>query len=288
MSYAAKVIAHSIQPDGIDLCTIEMTYPVKVHNEVLTHRAIGKSDEMKYEQWLEFSRNAASDRALTSEQLIALVREHPFIPQFRHATKGMIAGAVFTLDEQAEAEHVWVGARDSAIIAVQALQAQGVHKSERNRLLIPWRYITTVLTANGEMWEHFFQLRDHAAAESSLATTAAIAHEAYRASLPTALGYGEWHLPYIVWEDYAIGNLAHGDAPKVSVARCARTSFLRQGQMVALRDDLTLYNDLVVREAGNTDPPHASPAEHQARATQGDVRSGNFIGFEQYRKVLRL
>lgn len=65
--YAVKVIAHSVGPHNVELVTIECTYPLIIHNEVMTHRM--------------FSRNTASNRAIPVERMIRSVEEDPFIPE---------------------------------------------------------------------------------------------------------------------------------------------------------------------------------------------------------------
>jgi len=77
---------------------------------------------------------------------------------------------------------------------------------------------------------------------------------------------GDWHLPYVdVHETTENMDVYRGEAPyetmiSVSVARCARVSYLTQeGKTPSIEDDLKLYDRLV-----GAVPLHASPAEHQA------------------------
>jgi thymidylate synthase ThyX len=68
---------------------------------------------------------------------------------------------------------------------------------------------------------------------------------------------------------------------KVSVGRCARVSYLTHEGKREIEKDVELHDRLVVQE-----PLHASPAEHVAQALVSPERSGNFVGWRQYRKTL--
>lgn len=68
---------------------------------------------------------------------------------------------------------------------------------------------------------------------------------------------------------------------KISVGRCARASYLTHEGKREIEKDIELHDRLVVQQ-----PLHASPAEHVAQALATPERSGNFIGWRQYRKTL--
>lgn len=276
MAFDAKVVLDSISEDDARLVTFELTYPLIVHNEFLTHRMVSRTDSM----WLDFSRNASSNRALPSNTLVQQVLDDPYIPpEFRRSTRGMVAGEPLDQHASDDARRHWLRARDAAVQRCRMLEDTKVHKQWRNRLLMPFQWITVVATANAELWEHFFRLRDHPAAQPDIAHVAGMAHEHYRASAPDLVCYYGWHLPYITWEEWAVAHIDLETAQKVSVARCARTSYLRQGELVPLRDDLRLYDDLT-----SSDPPHESPLEHVATpALIASQRCGNVIGWIQLR-----
>src|SRR5215471_5573771 len=139
MTYEAKIVLDSLAPHGIRLTTFELTYPLIVHNEFLTHRAIGRSDEQQYDQWLEFSRNASSNRAIPSAKLIQQVLDDPYIPlRWARSTNGMIAGEDFTDEEDIEfLLNEWLGARDDAVTRVQRLEA--IRGDEKKKLHKQWR-----------------------------------------------------------------------------------------------------------------------------------------------------
>ena len=93
-----------------------------------------------------------------------------------------------------------------------------------------------------------------------------------------------WHLPLIFDEerDIPIGRLCN-----ISVARCARISYLTHHGTRDIEQDLDLCNRLL-RPTGNVnDPSHMSPFEHVAKATDTPEKYfGNFRGWEQYRKMI--
>ena len=80
------------------------------------------------------------------------------------------------------------------------------------------------------------------------------------------------------------------DLRKLSVARCARVSYLtHDNKKPDIKKDLELYERLIVSE-----PLHASPAEHQATPDrnfpiagwESPKLHGNFDGWIQFRKSL--
>lgn len=276
MASQAKLILDSISTSDVRVATMELTYPLIIHNEVLTHRMLWKTDDMQFDEWLDFSRSSSSNRAITSERIIEQVLRDPYIPsQFMKSTRGMIAGESLSPDEQSIARASWLRARDVAVYECQFLAGPplAVHKQWRNRLLSPFQYITTVMTGNAELWEHFFKLRDHSGAQPDFSYVAGLAHELYRASRPQVLDWGEWHTPYANDLDCSTEDRA-----KISVARCARTSFLRQDEDHSLRDDLRLYADLV-----SSVPPHDAPREHVLTPVWKTQRVGNFVGWKPLR-----
>ena len=120
--------------------------------------------------------------------------------------------------------------------------------------------------------------------------------EAHNASEPRVLGYGDWHLPFVSPTNWAASQTIDAQI-KMSVARCARVSYLNHdGTSPDFVADLALHDRLLASH-------HVSPFEHQARPTdhrvadaglssiqrlsgERDVRSGNFVGWIQYRKTL--
>lgn len=291
MPFQAKMVLDSVSPFDVRLTTMELCYPLIVHNELLTHRTIGRSDDHEFEEWIEYSRNSSSNRAISSEKIIAQVRDDPYFPANpRYSSKGMIPGEYMQGEDKQRAIDTWLDARYAAIDSVKELQNEiRLAKQWRNRIIGPWQFITVVATANESHWLHFFNLRNHHAAQDEIKQIAEMAQAVFTGSTPQLLEVGDWHTPYVTDRDIALrGTNTYKSEEqfietkkRVSVAKCARTSFLRQDEEVHFGEDLTLYNRL--RDAS---PPHGSPFEHVAQAAQKDTRSGNFYGFKQFRKEL--
>jgi thymidylate synthase ThyX len=276
---SAKVVADSLGPNGVRLTTIEATYPLIVHNELMTHRML--------------SRNTASNRAIPVARMLESVQHTPFIPRrWPRNTRGMQESG--WLDDEAEitaARREWLRARDAAIVHADGLMQLGVHKQITNRLLGPFLYTTAVVSATE--WANFFALRVHPMAQPEMRLLAERMYEAYSASRPRRLAAGQWHTPYV--DELADGAfdeiILDNDAERaqhvrwcclVSVGRCAGVSYLRQGDAKDAADAFAL----AVRLSENR-PGHWSPFEHVAQAQPPGVLgwSGNFRGWKQLRKM---
>lgn len=233
---------------------MQLTYPRFVHAEYMTHRV--------------FSRNAASSRAIPVEKMIHAVETNPVIPIHWGANqKGMQAHQELGIDAQIDCEEVWLNARDEAVRVVRRLLGLGLHKQIANRLLEPWMWITVIHSATE--WDNFFKLRCHVMAEPHMQALAFAMRDAYRGSTPQK---GCWHLPLTGFPGDE--GLSESDLRLVSVARCARVSYLTHDGLRDVAADLRLAETL--RTNG-----HFSPWEHVAHGFQG--RWGNFLGWKQLR-----
>lgn len=276
---SAKVIADSISPEGYRVTTMEVTMHRFVLAEFNTHRM--------------FSRNSASSRAIPFKKQLERVTTNPAIPVVWAAEqKGMQGGD--EIEHPDRAERAWLDARDSAVRWAELLATTGVHKSIVNRLLEPFMWHTVIVTATE--WDNFFRQRCSPLAQPEIRVAAELMREAYETSSPGEVHYGGWHSPYlehddiVAIEDYVFGALqAEETNPeveklvtetmnKVSVARCARVSYLTHDGKRDPIEDLTLYDRLV-----SADPPHASPLEHVCTPSQKAFTLGNLIGWEQLR-----
>ena len=132
--------------------------------------------------------------------------------------------------------------------------------------------MTTLATATE--WGNFFALRANPAAEPTFEALARLMLDAYTVSEPAALEPGDWHLPFGAKMRKGAST---EERLKVSVARCARTSYVSFDGEFTAEQDADLHDRLA--ESG-----HWSPFEHPARALEGPWHSGNFVGFAQYRK----
>jgi thymidylate synthase ThyX len=283
MSYNCKIVADSLAENGCRLTTFEVTYPLIIHAEIMTHRV--------------FSRNVASNRAIPVKKLIASVQDNPFIPERWPANKaGMQNDTWLEGDDAIGAEAQWLYARDAAVKFAKNLgeEGYGVHKQITNRLLAPFLWTTAVITATD--WNNFFGLRCHPAAQPEIQKIAYMMKEAYEQSLITNVREGEWHLPYIseetreqVIDRFATGTCT-GDLDKfilpflqqVSIGRCARVSYLNHGENNTPEKDIELCQRLI-------ESRHMSPTEHIATpmSKYDTLYLGNFRGWLQYRKSLK-
>lgn len=294
---------HSQRPDKI-LSTILLRYPRFIHAEMMTHR--------------QFSRNAASSRAIPIKKLIQDVMDNPAVPlHWGKNQPGMQANATtdtkvpwysMPLDHwiHLSNEEAWLKARDSAVMMAESFAEAGYHKQIANRLLEPFAHITVLVSATE--WSNFLALRDHPDAEPHIAMLAReVRKELNREDNIQDLVAGQWHLPFVTegsWDAILMEMVSQGVtgdcsamtldyAIKKSVACCASTSYKTvDGFDMTMEKAIELHDRLV----GAT-PLHASPAEHVAQADEWRFhpnkmywetpeQHANFEGFKQYRKTL--
>lgn len=273
------------------LTTIRARFPRIVLAEVNTHRLL--------------SRNSASSRAIPAKKMRERVLTVPFVPdRFPREHKGMQANEWVNVGDK-EYEHwvhAWLCARDEAIKVSETLSELGMSKQLSNRFLEPAMMHEIILTATE--WENFLFLRADAPAQNEIRILAEMILEAMNASIPHELVAGEWHMPFGDRIDdnrliEVFGDAVSSDAAltdyrlKITVARCARVSYLNFQGKDDHQADLELYSQLL--SSG-----HWSPFEHVARAMGGFEYSqyrqttpgyveygwcGNFRGFIQLRKL---
>lgn len=264
-------------PDKV-LSTLLLRYPRCIHAEFMTHRV--------------FSRNAASSRAIPVEKLIKDVEENTFFPiHWGVNQRGMQAGEQLDEDDRWAAAVEWQLAAESAVSHARNLANRGLHKQIVNRVLEPFAHIM-VLVSSTE-WDNFLELRDHPDAEPHIQVLAREIRKCLdRDDDIQELQPGEWHLPFAADEEMTVDYRI-----KMSVARCASTSYKTvDGFDMTLDKAVALHDRLV----GST-PIHASPAEHVAQADEFSHHSsegfvgwahshqhGNFVGFRQYRHMLKV
>lgn len=283
---SATVICDSVSPVSVRLTTIEVTFARFVLAELNTHRA--------------FSRNSASSRAIPARKQIRRVVEDPFMPVvWASERSGMQGGDELTGWRRLAAEATWRTASLGAAGMARAMVGLGVHKSVANRLLEPFSWHTAIVTATD--WDNFFDQRCSPLAQPELRVAAEAMRAALEASTPALVQVDEWHLPYITDKDRqdalslvpGRGLMAVEILKRVSVARCARVSYLTHDGRRDLEADLALYERLVTAR-----PPHASPLEHVATPCRhlpitehtGDVvcpgHRGNLQGWDQLRHLV--
>lgn len=269
MTTYAKIIADSVSTEGARIITVETQYQRFIHGEVMTHR--------------DFTRNAMSSRAIPVARMIEQVRNNPAMPiHWGKNQPGMQAHAQLESDALEEAREEWLAAARQAADQAEVLNSLGLHKQVVNRILEPFQWMRTLITAT--QWDNFYSLRLHPDAQPEFQQLAALMKAAMDGSTPVVRwhqGPDSWHLPYV---SDAERKLYREDVLlKLSTARCARVSYLtHDGAHPDVAKDIELYERLV-----GAVPIHASPCEHQAQPLKAaDRRSRNFVGWLQHRELV--
>ena len=284
--FSAEVIADSISPRGHRLTTLKLVYPRFIHAEFMTHRLL--------------SRNASSSRAIPVEAMIDQVRSSPAKPiHWGRNQPGMQAHEELDVAAQSQCKALWRNASHYAASYAKALADLGLHKQVANRLIEPFQLMTVLVSATE--FANFFHLRNHKDADPNIKFLAELMIEAIQSSRPNLLVSGEWHTPFVPYIDkqYWVENspVSLDVAKKVSASACAQVSFRKEDLSVAKAEK-------IIHKLIESDPCHASPVEHQATPIEanhinwrdtpgithttknGDLWSGNFNGWIQYRKLL--
>lgn len=252
MTITAEIIADSISPSGVRITTFELDYPRIVHSELMTHR--------------EFSRNAASSRAIPTKDILARVIADPAMPaHFGKNQSGMQdAGEHFELINGYTPQEWWRLMATSAAKFSQGFADAGYHKQIANRGTEFAQNIKVVVTATS--YDNWFHLRYDEMADPTINVLAMVMWSAYDDSKPRQLLPGEWHVPYYFdgyWScvDDVTGLDIHGhtldDALKISSSCSAQVSYRKSDD--SLEKACALYERLV-----GAIKVHASPFEHQA------------------------
>lgn len=271
--FEAKVIEHSsTSRHSVELVTLQLRYPRFIHAEFLTHRA--------------FSRNSSSSRAIPVAKMIEQVRNDPAMPvQWGKNQPGMQAREELRGDERMAALCRWRDAGFKAAYEAEWLAKTGAHKQIVNRILEPFQWMHTVVTATE--WDNFFALRDHPDAQPEIQHLAKLMRAAIAKSNPDDRAASGWHLPYITDAEREEWSVAPHRLASMSAARCARVSYLKHdGTAPSEEDDIALFRRLV-----GSKPIHASPTEHQAYPVSQGLSPGmcnNFRGWAQFRSVVEL
>ena len=263
------------------LYTIRMRYPRVIHSEIMTHRV--------------FSRNARSSRAVPVRTMLEEVRNTPYVPwHWGKNQKGMQAAQeceeLVTIPNQGDGwsdmdrVSAWLNARDFAADTAQGFMEAGYHKQNPNRLLEPFSWIDTLITAT--QWDNFLWLRQHKDAEPHLQDLANLVAKSISEAEIQNLTTDDWHLPYIT--EHEMKTYEDSVLLKLSAARCARISYKPFNGDSTITAELARFNLLV-----GSKRVHASPLEHQAKPDYKDKkgyalthRHGNLTGWIQHRKLI--
>ena len=288
MASSAKIIADSISPTGVRITTMEAVMHRFVLAEFNTHRV--------------FSRNSASSRAIPVEKQLEKVIDDPAFPvRWPCEQPGMQGGDDLNGKDLRDAVLLFsdlaarITSEVSAYLASHHDKSTRLHKSLLNRLLEPFMWHTVIVTSTE--WNNFFHQRAtefSPLAQPEIAITADLMLDAYRASVPVEIDFGEWHLPYIDAETIGWANTHDIDKieknrmlRQISAARCARVSYLTHDGKRDPAEDIAMHDRLI-----SAVPMHASPLEHPATpATMGEISegnvAGNFYGWHQYRHHIK-
>jgi thymidylate synthase ThyX len=261
LGFGARILLDSKSSAGVRLTTMEVTFPRFILAEINTHRV--------------FSRSSASSRAVPTKKMIERVANSPVFPvEWGRNKAGMSASETISSQEGEQARNLWLRARDAAVEAASALSELKVHKQVVNRVLEPFMWHTAIISATE--WENFFELRCAPNAQPEMQTAAKTMRDAMRASEPRELSVGEWHMPLVQDDERGLDLELQ---KQISVARCARVSYLTHDGKRDLEKDLELFSRLKADR-------HLSPFEHVATPT-GDTRFyANFMGWIQMRATI--
>lgn len=263
----ARVVADSVSPRGDRLTTMEVRFHRFVLAEWNTHRA--------------FSRSSASSRAIPVEkQLDRLVANAAWPLEWPGEQPGMQGGKFLEGDDLHDAEELFIKAHAAVTGLVASYlerhpdKSTRLHKSLINRLLEPFMWHTVICSSTTAGWDNFFAQRCSPLAQPEIRVAAEMVQSAMAVSSPRNVRYGEWHTPYIQPdEDFDVETRI-----KVSVARCARVSYLNHDGVRDVEADLGLFEKLVT-----ADPPHWAPLEMVASPAHAGRTLGNFDGWHQLR-----
>lgn len=259
--FQAEVILDSVSPVGARLTTMVWRYPRFIHSEIMTYRS--------------FSRNTSSSRAIPLKVMIRQVLKDPAGPVYwGRNRRGMQAREELVGWRLWLAKQLWYKSRYLMVLVALLAVWIGLHKQVGNRLLEPWYWITALITASPAGWEACWRQRCHPDAQPEFQRVASLARACYNGSVPTKRTL---HVPLMHEDDE---GMTQKQAIMISVARCARVSYLTHRGVRDRGEDLRLYTDLWM-----ADPPHTSPFEHVATAHEDPTyRSGNIRGWVQHRE----
>lgn len=245
------------------LTSIYLRYPMKVHWDLLTHRA--------------FSRNASSGRSISVTRMARWLDKDYVKPLVWVAdAKQMKSGGGLDAERIGQAEAEWANAYQNARASALELESIGVHRQDANSLLMAFGWINVLVTATS--WDNFLTLRVDDAARPEMQKVGWMVGRALQASKPKFMKPGDWHLPFITNQEKEIYN--QQTLLKMSVARCGHlTDEADTAKNFTLEQEFARYDRFIKECAWST-------FEHQAEAMDRPERSGNFVGWKQNRQSL--
>jgi thymidylate synthase ThyX len=335
--YNAKIVCDSISETNKRITTFELTYPRIIHSEFMTHRMFSRNSASSRAIPVNVMIDRVLENPFIPEKFPASYKGmQPNEYWEKGDYKYKLAEKVWLNACSSAIDYVRQLTADGA-------NGIKVHKQIANRLLEPFMWHTVIITATE--FDNFFKLRTNEQAQYEIRRIADLMYEAYyayenfpindsiklksvrpdkegnwSAIKPQKLRIGEWHLPLFEYDidnkailEYIKDRTELQSLPKwelqkrVSVARCARVSYLTHDGKRDIEKDLELFERL--RTSG-----HWSPFEHVAtpipkmnyeyKASDCNdkssamilnnsiqkvyencyMRSGNFIGWKQWRQ----
>lgn len=253
MEASAKVLLDSITEEGDRITTVEVVHHRFILAETNTHRAL--------------SRNSASSRAIPFDKMLQRFIDEPAYPAVYRAEQAGMQGGGDLKKKDAESAralfHQWNwGTALMLRDYIQKLKDEygddwkqhALHKSWLNRLMEPMQWHTAIWTFDHNLMQNLINQRLHPDAQPEFYEMMVKLREALDNSEPQMLYAHEWHTPLIQPDEM---NMPINRRRRVSVARCARVSYLTHEGVRDIAKDLDLHDRL----AGQN-PPHASPFEH--------------------------
>lgn len=274
---SAKVLAHSISKQGIELITMQVTAPKYLDAETEKHRML--------------SSNASSDRAIPFKSMSE--RDYFLPTDIRLNEKGMQGSEIMSDDEVAEFHEDLIKIHGYTVDILK--NWNHVHKQHLNRYLMGFSWQDKIIT--GTEWDNFYERRLAMGADPAIQQMAKDMLLVHQSSVPEGLLPGEWHLPYVTdAEKFLYGSEA---CRSISAGRTARASYYNHDKSdPVVGNDINLSNDLLAMK-------HPTPFENQATPMDdrpmlgidegithqdynGVYWSGNIRGWVQNRQLLSI
>jgi hypothetical protein len=191
--------------------------------------------------------------------MIEMVRQSPAAPvHWGKNQPGMQAKEELSGFELQSVIAYWQEAANQAANYAELMVENTVHKQVANRILEPFQWMKTVVTATE--FDNWFWLRNHPDAQPEIKRLAEVMWEALQNSTPVTLEPGDWHMPYYDdgrWLASAYEDNTLEEALAISSSCCAQVSYRK------LDDSLDKAKDIFAKLI-ESKPCHASPTEHQA------------------------
>jgi hypothetical protein len=236
---SAKVIlcSENLYVPGARIYTFELEYPRFIHGEFMTHR--------------QFSRNAASSRAIPISKVIEDIQNNPAQPVwYGKKQSGMQAnGQIHENDIDVVKEIIGI-IRNQSIAAAKVLDNADLHKQITNRILEPYQMIKVIVTTT-EL-NNFFWLRDHEDAQPEIQVLAKLMQEAIEEYwMNTGIQFLRLDQSYYLFHrnkpdrqigsfhnEHTVGAIGLNEARMISASCCAQVSYRKNDGSLEKAEDI--------------------------------------------------